>query len=44
MIGAGKPVAKAPAFVDCYGELASRLTPRMIEICPAVEVFRSRPR
>ncbi|MDE2791790.1 MAG: NAD(P)-binding domain-containing protein [Paracoccaceae bacterium] len=44
MIGTGEPVGNAPAFVDCYGELANRLTPRVLEICPGVEVFRSRPR
>ena len=44
MIGAGEPVARVSAFVDCYGEPASRLTPRMLEIFPAVEVFRSRPK
>ena len=44
MTGAGKHAAKAPAFVDCYGDLANRLTPRMLEICPGVEVFRSRPK
>ncbi len=44
MTGTGKPAAGAPAFVDCYGELADRLTPGMLEICPGVEVFRSRPK
>ena len=43
MTGDGKSAAGAPAFVDCYGELANRLTPQMLEICPGVKVFRSRP-
>ncbi|MCR9135694.1 MAG: D-isomer specific 2-hydroxyacid dehydrogenase family protein [Alphaproteobacteria bacterium] len=34
---------KPPAFVDCYGDLAERLTPDMTRSCPGLEVFRDEP-
>ncbi|MCY3875381.1 MAG: hypothetical protein OXF88_13950 [Rhodobacteraceae bacterium] len=44
MTGTGETAVGAPVFVDCYGELARRLTPQMLEICPGVRVFLSRPK
>ena len=36
-------MVKRPAFVDCYGDLAQRLTSEMLELCSGTEVFRSEP-
>lgn len=34
---------RGPAFVDCYGDLAPRLTDRMREIVPGLEVYLDEP-
>lgn len=34
---------KPPVFVDCYGDLADRLTPEMTRSCPELEVFFDAP-
>lgn len=36
--------ARPPAFVDCYGDLTSRLTDDMLSLVPGLEVFRNEPR
>ena len=35
---------RGPGFVDCYGDLAERLTDEMLAIVPGLEVWRDEPR